>query len=315
MDHSVKANQHLKIGLALGSGSARGWAHIGVISALRDIGIEPHVISGCSIGALVGGAYASGHFTDLEKWVSALTWKEIVGFLDMSVMRGGVIRGEKLLSFARQYMQEKPIEALDIPFAAVATDLESGREVWLREGSLLEAVRASISLPGLFTPVQREGRWLVDGGLVDPVPVSLCRALGADVVVAVNLNGDLLVKYEKRQGTTKGKDKNLSVNDSLWERVSDTWKSELSERKNMLLKQWLSKRTDAPGMFEVMYGSLNIMQDRITRSRLAGDPADVILEPRLGHIGLMDYDKAEDAIAEGRASVERLEPQLLALLR
>ncbi len=306
-------NSQLKIGLALGSGSARGWAHIGVITALRDIGIEPHVISGCSIGALVGGAYAGGHFADLEKWVTALTWKEIVGFLDMSVMRGGVIRGEKLLSFAREYMQEKPIEALDIPFAAVATDLESGREVWLREGSLLEGVRASISLPGLFTPVQREGRWLVDGGLVDPVPVSLCRALGADVVIAVNLNGDLLLKHEKRKDSTKETNKKMRTNDSLWERVSDTWKNELSERKNTLLKQWLSKRTDAPGMFEVMYGSLNIMQDRITRSRLAGDPADVILEPRLGHIGLMDYDKAEDAIAEGRASVERLKPQLLEL--
>ena len=307
-------NSQLKIGLALGSGSARGWAHIGVITALRDIGIEPHVISGCSIGALVGGAYAGGHFADLEKWVTALTWKEIVGFLDMSVMRGGVIRGEKLLSFAREYMQEKPIETLDIPFAAVATDLESGREVWLREGSLLEAVRASISLPGLFTPVQREGRWLVDGGLVDPVPVSLCRALGADVVIAVNLNGDLLLKHEKRKDSTKETNKKMRTNDSLWERVSDTWKNELSERKNTLLKQWLSKRTDAPGMFEVMYGSLNIMQDRITRSRLAGDPADVILEPRLGHIGLMDYDKAEDAIAEGRASVERLKPQLLELV-
>ncbi len=307
-------NSQLKIGLALGSGSARGWAHIGVITALRDIGIEPHVISGCSIGALVGGAYAGGHFADLEKWVTALTWKEIVGFLDMSVMRGGVIRGEKLLSFAREYMQEKPIEALDIPFAAVATDLESGREVWLREGSLLEGVRASISLPGLFTPVQREGRWLVDGGLVDPVPVSLCRALGADVVIAVNLNGDLLLKHEKRKDSTKETNKKIRTNDSLWERVSDTWKNELSERKNTLLKQWLSKRTDAPGMFEVMYGSLNIMQDRITRSRLAGDPADVILEPRLGHIGLMDYDKAEDAIAEGRASVERLKPQLLELV-
>ena len=307
-------SQQLKIGLALGSGSARGWAHIGVIRELEDMGIQPDVISGCSIGALVGGAYASGHFTDLEKWVGALTWKEIVGFLDMSMMRGGVIRGEKLLDFARLYMQEKPIEDLDIPFAAVATDLENGREVWLREGSLLEAVRASISLPGLFTPVKREGRWLVDGGLVDPVPVSLCRALGADVVIAVNLNGDLLVKHEKRQNKPKAVNESVKTNDSLWERVSDTWKSELSERKNILLKQWLDKRTDAPGMFEVMYGSLNIMQDRITRSRLAGDPADVILEPRPGHIGLMDYDKAEDAIAEGRASVKRLRPQLLELV-
>jgi NTE family protein len=301
-------NNKLKIGLALGSGSARGWAHIGVLRELERLGIQPDVISGCSIGALVGGAYASGHFDDLEAWVEKLTWKEIVGFLDMSVMRGGAIRGEKLLDFARQYMLEQPIESLDVPFAVVATDLENGREVWLKEGSLLEAVRASISLPGLFTPVKREGRWLVDGGLVDPVPVSLCRALGADIVIAVNLNGDLVGKREKPS-------KQIKVSKgSLWDRVSEQWKNELSERKNLLMQQLLGEKAEAPSMFEVMYGSLNIMQDRITRSRLAGDPADIILEPRLAHIGLMDYDKAEDAIGEGRASVQRLETQVKHLL-
>jgi NTE family protein len=301
-------NNKLKIGLALGSGSARGWAHIGVLRELERLSIKPDVISGCSIGALVGAAYASGHFDDLETWVKKLTWKEIVGFLDMSVMRGGIIRGEKLLEFARQYMQEQPIESLDMPFAAVATDLENGREVWLKDGSLLEAVRASISLPGLFTPVQREGRWLVDGGLVDPVPVSLCRALGADIVIAVNLNGDLVGKREKVS-------KQIKVSkSSLWDRVSEQWKNELSERKNLLMQQLLGEQIEAPSMFEVMYGSLNIMQDRITRSRLAGDPADMILEPRLAHIGLMDYDKAEDAIGEERASVQRLEKQIKQLL-
>ena len=300
----------LRIGIALGSGSARGWAHIGVLRELEAMGIKPDVISGCSIGALVGGAYASGHFSDLEKWVHSLTWKEIVGFLDMSVMRGGVIRGEKLLDFARQYMQEQPIEHLDIPFAAVATDLENGREVWLKEGSLLEAVRASISLPGLFTPVKYQGRWLVDGGLVDPVPVSLCRALGADVVIAVNLNGDLVGKRNKDKQSVP----TLAKKGALWDRVSEQWKGKLSTRKNKMLQQLLGENVDAPSMFEVMYGSLNIMQDRITRSRLAGDPADVTLEPHLGHIGLMDYDKAEDAVAQGRACVQNMKAQLQDLL-
>ncbi len=300
----------LKIGVALGSGSARGWAHIGVLRALESIGIKPDVISGCSIGALVGGAYASGHFNNLEHWVNHLSWKDIVGFLDMSVVGGGVIRGEKLIGFAREHMQEQHIQDLSLPFAAVATDLESGREVWLKEGSLLEAVRASISLPGLFTPVLHQGRWLVDGGLVDPVPVSLCRALGADVVIAVNLNTDLLVKRDKSVSQGASSD----TSNSLWSRVPESWKKHLSTRKNNLLQQLLGENMGAPSMFEVMYGSLNIMQDRITRSRLAGDPADIILEPHLGHIGLMEYDKAEDAIAEGRMSVRRVQAQILDLM-
>ena len=298
-----------RIGLALGSGSARGWAHIGIIRELEAMGIRPDVISGCSIGALVGGAYASGYFDTLQTWVEELTWKDIVSFLDMSVMRGGVIRGEKLLDFARQHMREKHIQDLDIPFAAVATDLEYGREVWLKEGSLLEAIRASISLPGLFTPVKRGNRWLVDGGLVDPVPVSLCRAMGADMVIAVNLNSELVGKRDKKKpADNHGKN-------TLWDRVPKQWKNELSQRRHALIQQLFGEQAEAPSMFEVMYGSLNIMQDRITRSRLAGDPADVILEPRLSHIGLMEYDKAEDAIAEGRNSVRRLQSQLEFLIR
>ncbi len=299
-------SQTLRVGLALGSGSARGWAHIGVIRELESMGIQPHVVSGCSIGALVGAAYASGHFDKLEGWVRGLSWKEIVSFLDMSVLRGGVIRGDKLIDFAREHIKTQNIQDLPVPFAAVATDLESGREVWLKEGSLLDAVRASISLPGLFTPVLRDGRWLVDGGLVDPVPVSLCRALGADIVIAVNLNGDLLARREV-EAEPKGEPS------LLWERIPKQWKNKLNATKQDVLQQLLGKKRETPGMFDVMYGSLNIMQDRITRSRLAGDPADVILEPRLGHIGLMEYDKAEDAIAEGAACVRRLKPQLLAL--
>ncbi len=297
-----------RIGLALGSGSARGWAHIGIIRELEAMGIKANVISGCSIGALVGGAYASGHFDALQTWVEKLTWKDIVSFLDMSVMRGGAIRGEKLLDFARQHMQENNIEDLPMPFATVATDLEHGREVWLKEGSLLEAVRASISLPGLFTPVKRGDRWLVDGGLVDPVPVSLCRAMGADIVIAVNLNADLVGQRDKKKPAVK------ASKNTLWDRVPEAWKSELSQRKHALMQQLLGEQAEAPSMFEVMYGSLNIMQDRITRSRLAGDPADIILEPRLAHIGLMDYDKSEGAIAEGRRSVQRLESQIKALI-
>jgi len=260
--------------------------------------------------ALVGGTYASGHLSELETWVNSLTWKEIVKYLDMSIFRGGVIKGEKLLDSGLQYMKGHLIETLDIPFATVATDLQSGCKVEMKEGLLVDAVRASISLPGLFTPMKHEGRWLVDGGLVDPVPVSLCRALGADVVIAVNLNAELVGK----DALGKYKTESVTHADTLWDKVTDQWKSKIGKDKIEILQRWIGETSDCPSMFEVMYGSINIMQDKITRSRLAEDPADIVIEPKLGHIGLMEYDQAEEAIKEGRASVKRFKAQILELV-
>ncbi len=168
-----------RIGIALGGGSARGWAHIGVIRALADAGIEPDIVCGTSIGALVGAAYVGGELDPLEAWVRSLRLQTVVSFLDFS-LNGGLIKGEKLIGFFRNHFVDRDIRELARPFGAVATDLRRGREVWLCEGRVTDAVRASIALPGLFTPVQLDGRWLVDGGLVNPVPVSLCRAMGAD---------------------------------------------------------------------------------------------------------------------------------------
>ena len=171
----------MKVGLALGSGAARGWAHIGVIRALEEAGYKPDIIAGCSIGAFVGAACASGDLDMLEAWVGKLTWQDVLKLLDPS-WAGGLIKGEKLIDFFRQHFLDHDFSALAIPFACVATDLANGREVWLKEGSVAEAVRASIAMPGLFTPVERGDRLLVDGALVNPVPVSLCRSMGADVV-------------------------------------------------------------------------------------------------------------------------------------
>ncbi len=178
-----------KLGLALGSGSARGWAHIGVIRELEKAGYVPDIVAGCSIGAFIGAAYADGDLDQLEHWVKGLAWKEVLGLLDVS-FSGGLFKGEKLVAFFRRHFVDKAFSELPRPFSCVATDLATGREIWLREGSVASAVRASIALPGLFTPVVRDGRLLVDGGLVNPVPVSLCRAMGADIVIAVELGSD-----------------------------------------------------------------------------------------------------------------------------
>ncbi len=304
-----------RIGLALGSGAARGWAHIGVINALTELGIRPGIVTGTSVGSLVGAGYASGQLDQLESWVRGLDWMDIVGFFDVTLLGGGLIQGEKLLDYMRAKMKPVALEELDIPLGIVATDLNSGREVWFREGPLLEAIRASIALPGLFTPVRHEGRWLVDGGLVDPVPVSLCRAMGAETVIAVNLNGDIVGKHfsaRKRQQMPTEADPDDE--DDLWASMSRQFRRGLSGQNSELLAKLIGRGEASPGLFDVMAGSINIMQDRITRSRMAGDPPEVVIAPRLAQLKPLEFDQAAIAIAEGRAAVERMRPALAAVL-
>ena len=181
-------NKGLKVGLALGSGSARGWSHIGVLRALEERGIRPTIVSGASTGSLVAASYASGQLDALESWARTLSKMDVWRLLDATFAGGGVMRGNRLMRAVGEQLSDRDIESLACEFGAVAADLHTGREIWIRKGSMLEAVRASSGLPGLFTPIRHEGRWLIDGGVVNPVPVSLCRAAGADFVIAVNLN-------------------------------------------------------------------------------------------------------------------------------
>ncbi len=308
-------SEHRKpvVAIALGSGAARGWAHIGVISELKALGFEPEIVAGSSIGALVGAAYAADQLERLEHWTLALDWRGILKYLDPSLMGGGLIEGEKLSDLVSQYVEDLHFEELPRRLGVVATELETGREIWFREGPVMEAVRASIGLPGLFTPISHEGRWLVDGGLSNPVPVSLCRAMGADLVIAVNLNGDILGRHFRREEEPE-EGENGSAIEAFWDRLAGQLKNTLSSRKDMLLARLLGESRGNPGLYEVLAGSINIMQDRITRSRMAGDPPDIILTPRLSRLGLMEFDQAALAIEEGRQSVRRMRPALEALL-
>ncbi|WP_265942656.1 patatin-like phospholipase RssA [Dechloromonas sp. A34] len=298
-------NHPIRIGLALGSGSARGWSHIGVIRVLEQAGISPEIICGTSIGSLVGAAYAAGKLDSLELWVKELSWQAVVGLLDLK-MGGGLIEGGKLVGFLRKQLDDQGIEELTKTFACVATDLANGRETWLREGSVVDAVRASIAMPGLFTPVLREGRMLVDGGLVNPVPVSLCRAMGADVVIAVDLNWDLLGQRKRLSSqartelvpTTNGK-----LNGLLARLRPSNWMNGESQALKAM-----------PSMLDVVSTSLNIMQVRITQSRLAGEPADAMIRPKLSTIAAMDFHRAEIAIAEGERAARHALPMIQELL-
>jgi NTE family protein len=265
-----------RIGIALGAGSARGWAHIGVLKALLDADIVPESVCGTSIGALVGAVYADDALAGLEDWVRALTWRKMVGYFDFS-FSGGLVKGGRLFDFLRGEFLDKRIEDLQRPFAAVATDLVNGREVWLREGPGADAVRASVAIPGLFTPWLDADRQLVDGALVNPVPVSLARAMEADFVIAVDLSSSTVGRHMRRPAAAK-------------------------------------RPARRPSMLEVVTGSLDIMSVRIARSRLAGEPADVVIQPLLGELGLLDYHRGGEAIAEGHAATELMIPQIRRLL-
>ena len=298
----------VSIGLALGSGSSRGWSHIGILRALAEIGIEPDLVCGSSVGAIVGASYAAGNLDRLERWVESLTRTAVARFLDLNLSLSGFVDAPRLRSFFAECVcaEDVRIEQLAKPFATVSTDLETGREIWFTEGSVLDAVWASISLPGLFPPIRNQGKWLVDGGLVNPVPVSICRALGADVVIAVNLNGAIVGRHFIHR------DKSTADDMQAVSLISTVRKTVRSYSASLFGSSGADDA--APGLFDAITGSINIVQDRITRSRMAGDPPDMILAPRLSHIGLMEFYRAREAIQEGRECVRRMHPEIRHLI-
>ena len=303
-----------KIGIALGSGAARGWSHIGVLQALAEEGIEPDIVCGCSMGALVGAAYVAGELETLEKRARTINWREIARYVDIDLTNGGLIEGKRILSFMQTIKEDATIESFETPFAAIATDLLTGREIWLQQGSIVDAVRASMALPGLFSPVKLDGKWLVDGGLVNPVPVSACRALGADIIIAVNLNGGLVGKHTHPSLAEKTQDNPASSSMDILEGLFKNVPSSISKSLKKIVPDLLVSGSATPGYFDVSASALNIMQDQITRSRLAGEPPHIMFTPRLRDLGILEFNRAEEAIAEGRNSVRRSLPILRELI-
>ncbi|QSX42060.1 patatin-like phospholipase RssA [Shewanella cyperi] len=294
------------IGLALGSGAAKGWAHIGVLKALLALGVKPDKVAGCSVGALVGAAYANGRLQELDNWVSGFSSWDVLGLMDLSWRRGGIIGGERVFDVLQSHIGDLQIEALAIPFAAVATDLYSGQEIWIRAGDLRQAVRASCSMPGILPPVRLGERWLVDGAVVNPVPVSVCRAMDVDVVIAVDLSG------HRRQRNAEFPIEIRSETSSALEQ-SRALESQGNGFMDLLArgKEYVSSLSDKfalgnnsdPGMWAVMSQSMEILEQRHKRARLMGDPPDVCLLPKVNDIGTMEFHRAREAIAAGEAAV------------
>ncbi|MEQ8825744.1 MAG: patatin-like phospholipase family protein [Filomicrobium sp.] len=294
----------MKIGLALGGGAARGWSHIGVLRALTAAGIKPDVIAGTSIGAVVGGCYAADHMDDIEAFARELTLRRVFSFLDFNLAGTGLITGGRLTERLIQTVGGKRIEDLGLKFTAVATEIGTGHEIWLSKGGLANSIRASYALPGIFKPVKIRGRWLFDGALVNPVPISVCRAMGARYVIAVNLNFDL-----SSRGTLAPQveyDIEHAGDDPEPEALQTPSKEQSGfNARRLIQRQLFGRGENVPGISTVMVEAFNIVQDRIARSRLAGDPPDAMISPRLHGINLFDFHRAEELIELGRIAAER----------
>lgn len=298
--------RQVKIGLALGSGAAKGWAHIGVINALESAGIRIDVVAGCSVGSLVGAAYATQRLPLMERWVRSFSYWQVIRLMDFSWQRGGLIRGERVFSHVRRLMDCDNIEQCSLPFGAVATNLSTGRELWLTEGDLHQAVRASCSMPGLLAPVSWNGYWLVDGAVVNPVPISLTRALGADIVIAVDLQHDAHLMQQELFSVTPESDAETPLI------AANSWGGRLRQRIGRIRSR---KMNYTPGAMEIMSTSIQVLENRLKRNRMAGDPPDVLIQPYCPQISTLDFHRAEEAIEAGRLSVEKKMDELLPLVR
>ena len=293
------------IGLALGGGAARGFAHIGIVRTLLAHGITPDVVVGTSIGAVVGGAYVTGHLDTLEEWARRLQPRNVLGYLDIRLNGSGLIGGEKLAAQLEAAMGGALIEDLPVKFATVATEVRTGHEIWLTHGRLVQALRASYALPGIFSPVLIGDRWLVDGALVNPVPVSAARALGAEIVIAANLSSDVFTHSTTIYSHGQPPEVVAPGDPSATEAAAPKRRFGKFFSPERTMKREFFGGGGRPGISTVMVDAFNIMQDRITRARLAGDPPDLLISPRVGDIGWFDFHRASDLIAHGVRAAER----------
>jgi len=308
------------LGLVLGSGSSRGWAHIGVIEALEEAGITLDFIAGCSIGSYVGALHACGCLQKLKSFVLRMDGRKVFSYFDVVIPRAGLLDGSrKLRELFSMHTSVTRFAELDIPVAMVATDLESGDKVVLKSGDLLDALRATMSFPGLFAPARVKGRWLVDGGLVDPVPVGVARAAAADVVVAVDLNSTILPRRRKDSSELAEEEKNgwdapAGGHRNEWlDKVAAYYESaEANVRKKV--GEMLKADSSVPDLVETVMTSVGIMQERITRINLAVEPPDLLVQPRLGALKMMDFDQVEHSIEEGYLSMKEKIDDLRRLL-
>jgi len=300
-----------KLGIVLGAGIGRGWAHIGVLQGLTELGIKPDIVCGCSIGGLVGASYVTGHLETLANLATSLTWRRVLTYMDVSFAGGGLIEGRWIIKFFEDNVEDIAIERARPTYGAVATELHTGRETWLTSGSIIDAVRASIAVPGLLTPIRLRGQWLVDGALVNPLPVSLCRALGADVILGVSMNGDLVSRPQSFFAEEPLEAKQMTSQSEWLRWLAHGLPRGMTDESGKANRNETKAERDRPGYAEVVGESFFIVQDFVSRVRLAADPVDLLIAPNVEHIGVMEFHRADEAIEAGRKAVTSAQDAIL----
>ena len=315
---------------------------------LGNAGIVPDIVSGTSIGAVVGGCHVANKLEPLEEFARGLTRRRLISVIDFRFRASGLIGDSKLEAILYKYLGAQQLQDMERTFIAVATELSTGHEVWMHEGSLVQAIRASYALPGVLAPVPIDNRWLIDGALVNPVPVSVVRALGARVVIAVNLNTDPFDPVARRQarahhpslyvptpqpsrvapdvekeiaalieegtiGAPTDTDAAHDESSALMEGIKSTFnkmRGSKSSSEREIVKRALGSAQRGPGFASVLLASLNIIQDRLARARLASDPPDIVIAPKVGHLSLMEFDRADELIRLGEEAAEEALPAI-----
>jgi len=296
-----------KIGLALGGGAARGWAHIGVLKALTENQLEFDLVAGTSIGSIVGACLAAGRMQELETFARSIDVGRMLRLTDLKFHGRGLFDGGPIVAEMASQLGVSNIEDLEIPFAAVAVDMVTGDEVDFRDGPLLEAIRASISLPGIFSPVHKDDHILVDGGLANPLPVSVTRDMGADIVIAVDIMSD----YEGRAaavglGNTPQEETDKDRDAGT---IFNVWAKAVDDMKKSVFTGYAS-----PNIIETLTASAGITMKSLTRANLKSDPSDIVIVPKIGHITMLEFGRAEEMIESGYAAGQEAMPRINELL-
>lgn len=283
----MSTNNEMTVSLVLGSGGARGLAHIGVIHWLEENGFKIESISGCSIGALIGGIYATGKLDDFESWVRAVKRIDIVTLLDLSWKKSGLVKGDKIINTLTELVGDVVIEDLSIAYTAVASDILNEKEVWMNSGRLFDAIRASISLPLLFTPFRYKGIDLIDGGVLNPVPIAPTFNDATDLTIAVNLGG----KVDNKEQITINSDSTSENKSQLTKKITEFVESLRDSTVNHISKDW--------GVYDIANQSFDAMQSTIARQKLAAYPADHLVEIARNACGILEFDRASEMIELG----------------
>ncbi|MEI6210736.1 MAG: patatin-like phospholipase family protein [bacterium] len=313
--HVSHSGTRPRIGLALGSGGARGWAHVGVLRRLQELNVPIYCVAGTSIGSIMGAVFAARRLDVIEDLSRQIDWRRVARmFVEVGFPRAGLVTGHRIQQLIQEVVGVHLIEDLLIPFAAVAANLKTGEQVVLSRGSVVDAIRASIAIPGIFVPAQHDGHHLVDGGMINPLPIDVAESMGADVVIAVDVNllpgRGIDPPHTACPTVAHGMDRDVTAILAHTREALPRVQSAFADA----MERWFRRETTGLTIFDVLTRSVRIAENQITHGRLKLHPPALLIQPAVGSIETLEFHRASQAIEAGRAAAIACESQILALL-